>query len=57
MKLSLKSMGAYLLVFIFGWSCAVFSYSDVIYSKTKISLKPEGVKTTTLDQKKINQLD
>jgi len=51
MKLSLKSIGAYLLIFLFGWSCAVFSYSDVIYSQPKTSLKIEDARTAKLDLK------
>ena len=48
---SLRLIGIYLLVFLFGWACAVFSYSDVIYSQPKISVKSEVVKTGKLDQK------
>jgi hypothetical protein len=50
-KISLKLIGVYLLVFLFGWTCAVFSYSDVIYSQPKVSVKSEVVKTVKLDQK------
>ena len=51
MKISLRLIGIYLLVFLFGWMCAVFSYSDAIYSKPKISVKSEVVKTVKLDPK------
>jgi len=51
MKISLKLIGIYLLVFLFGWACAVFSYADVIYSQPKISVKSEAVETVKLDQK------
>ena len=51
MKISLKLIGIYLLVFLFGWACAVFSYSDLIYSQPKVSAKSEVVKTVKLDQK------
>ena len=51
MKISLRLIGIYLLVFLFGWACAVFSYSDVIYSQPKISAKSEVVETIKLDQK------
>ena len=50
-KISLRLIGIYLLVFLFGWACAVFSYSDVIYSQPKISVKLEVVETVKLDQK------
>jgi len=40
-----------LSVFLFGWACAVFSYSDLIYLQPKIPLKSEVVKTVKLDQK------
>ena len=50
-KTSLSSIGVYLLVFLFGWSCAVFSYSDVIYSQSKESAKSAVEKTVKLDQK------
>jgi hypothetical protein len=36
MSLTIKSSGVYLIVFLFGWSCAVFSYSDLIYPKPKV---------------------
>ena len=36
MSLTIKSSGVYLVVFLFGWSCAVFSYSDLIYPKSKV---------------------
>ena len=29
----------YLVIFLFGWSCAVFSYSDIIYNKAEIVSK------------------
>ena len=51
MKISLRLIGIYLLVFLFGWACAVFSYADVIYSQPKISVKSEAVETVKLDQK------
>ena len=51
MKISLRLIGVYLLVFLFGWACAVFSYSDVIYSQPKISVKSGAVKTVKLDPK------
>ena len=51
MKKSLRLIGIYLLVFLFGWACAVFSYSDVIYSQPKISVKSKVVETVKLDQK------
>ena len=51
MKISLRLIGIYLLVFLFGWACAVFSYSDVIYSQPKISVKSGAVKTVKLDPK------
>ena len=34
-----KSLCEDLLIFLFGWSCAVFSYSDVIYKKAEIVSK------------------
>ena len=36
MSLTIKSSGIYLVIFLFGWSCAVFSYSDFIYPKPKV---------------------
>ena len=36
MSFTIKSSGVYLVIFLFGWSCAVFSYSDLIYPKTKL---------------------
>ena len=51
MKISLRLIGIFLLVFLFGWACAVFSYSDVIYSQTKISVKSDVAETVKLDQK------
>ena len=54
MKISLRLIGIYLLVFLFGWSCAVFSYSDVIYSQPEISVKPEVVKTVLTPTKKLS---
>ena len=51
MKTALRLLGVYFLVFLFGWACAVFSYSDVIYSQPKISVKSEVVETVKLDQK------
>ena len=51
MKIPLRLIGVYLLVFLFGWSCAVFSYSDVIYSQPKVSVKSEVLKTVKLGQK------
>ena len=51
MKISLRLIGIYLLVFLFGWACAVFRYADVIYSQPKISVKSEAVETVKLDQK------
>ena len=51
MKISLRLIGIYLLVFLFGWACAVFSYSDAIYSQPKISVKSVAVKTVKLDPK------
>ena len=51
MKISLRLIGIYLSVFLFGWACAVFSYSDVIYSQPKISVKSGAVKTVKLDPK------
>ena len=35
----LKAFVKYLMIFLFGWSCAVFSYSDIIYSKAEIVSK------------------
>ena len=51
MKKSLGLIGIYLLVFLFGWACAVFNYSDVVYSQSMISVKSEIVETVKLDQK------
>ena len=34
----MNALARYLLVFLLGWSGAVFSYSDVIYSKTNAPL-------------------
>ena len=51
MKISLRLIGVCLLVFLLGWACAVFSYSDVIYSQHKISVKSDVMKTVKLDQK------
>ena len=36
MALTIKSFGVYLVIFLFGWSCAVFSYSDLIYPKPRV---------------------
>jgi hypothetical protein len=36
MSLTIKSSGVYLVIFLFSWSCAVFSYSDLIYPKSKV---------------------
>jgi len=36
MRLTMKSSGVYLVIFLFGWACAVFSYSDLIYPKLKV---------------------
>ena len=36
MPLTIRSSRVYLIVFLFGWSCAVFSYSDLIYPKPKV---------------------
>ena len=36
MTLTMKSSGVYLVIYLFGWSCAVFSYSDLIYPKPKV---------------------
>jgi hypothetical protein len=35
MSSTAKSSSVYLVVFLFGWSCAVFSYSGLICSKSK----------------------
>ena len=51
MKISLRLIGIYLLVFLFGWACAVFRYSNLSYSQPKIPSKSEVVKTVKLDQK------
>jgi len=50
-QISLRLIGIYLSVFLFGWACAVFSYSDLIYSQPKVPSKSEVVKTVKLDQK------
>ena len=50
-KISLGLIGVYLFVFLFGWACAVFSYSDAIYSQPKVSVKSKVVKTVKLNQK------
>ena len=36
MSLTIKSSGVYLVVFLFGWSYAAFSYSDLIYPISKV---------------------
>jgi hypothetical protein len=36
MSLTMKSSGVYLMIFLFGWSCVVVSYSDLIYPKPKV---------------------
>ena len=37
----MNALARYLLVFLLGWSGAVFSYSDIIYQKNKIPLNQE----------------
>ena len=41
---SIRMVGIYLLVFLLGWSCAVLSYSDVIYSQHNGSIKADVIK-------------
>ena len=45
MKVSIKSVGIYLIVFLVGWSCAVLSYSDAIYSQHNGFIEGDVVKT------------
>ncbi|MEC7785926.1 MAG: hypothetical protein VX579_03160 [Nitrospinota bacterium] len=33
----MKNFISYLIVFLLGWSCAVWSYSDLIYAKVETS--------------------
>jgi hypothetical protein len=47
MQVSIKSIGIYLIVFLVGWSCAVLSYSEAIYSQNNQSLKSDVVKSQT----------
>jgi len=51
MKVSIKSVGIYLIVFLFGWSCAVLSYSDSIYSQHNGSIEGDVVKTNKTKSK------
>jgi hypothetical protein len=47
MNASMKLVGIYLIVFLVGWSCAVLSYSDAIYSQNNQSIKSDVTKTQT----------
>ena len=51
MKVSIKSVGIYLIVFLVGWSCAVLSYSDAIYSQHNGSIEGDVVKTNKTKSK------
>jgi hypothetical protein len=51
MKSSMKLVGIYLIVFLIGWSCAVLSYSDAIYSQHNGSIKADVIKTETTKSK------
>ena len=51
MNASIKVVGIYLIVFIFGWSCAVLSYSDAIYSQQNGSIEGDVVKTNKTKSK------
>ena len=51
MKVSIKSVGIYLIVFLVGWSCAVLSYSDAIYSQHDGSIEGDVVKTNKTKSK------
>ena len=51
MKVSIKSVGIYLIVFLVGWSCAVLSYSDAIYSQHNVSIEGDVDKTNKTKSK------
>ena len=51
MNESIKLVGIYLIVFFIGWSCAVLSYSDVIYSQHNKSIEGDVIKTKTTKSK------
>ena len=39
----MNALARYLLVFLLGWSGAVFTYADLIYSKKDAPLNEQGV--------------
>ena len=51
MKASIKVVGIYLIVFFIGWSCAVLSYSDAIYSQHNGSIESDVIKTNKTKSK------
>jgi len=51
MNASMKLVGIYLIVFFIGWSCAVFSYSDAIYSQHNGSIEGDVTKSKTTKSK------
>ena len=46
----MKNFISYLIVFLLGWSCAVWSYSDLIYAKVETSTEKPISQQGTSDE-------